>query len=482
MPNNKQFILRLGSNAEKQYIYKTGALFDAILTRANYFESSKGLASSLFIKLNILKKQSVFIIDPCTYVYALDPKQSLSIKSWMKCKKEDAIRKVTENLRLEEKEDPGEYIREITNPQSKDKGKLEINTIKRSYRKLADIFFNTELANIIGKRAIVPDDFKDANILNDFVSKVIEYQRTILLKQYDKEKYSDFRHGVKEPKLILSPYFSINSDSWLELMINLWTSFELQYENENAGLVVVIDKEFFTRKAQNIAEELLKLNTNNIFIWVANYKDHEVNRDQLNSFVDFIITLSQVGKSVFDLYSGGFTTYLIPYGLQGVTNGPGYGLDKDIEPVQGGTVSARYYIPSRHTRQPVFESYTLIVNNQIDQSKNSFHQRICNCPICQVAIKSQASDMLEYYGSLGDVRYDITGNPHRYPKPESIERCNFHFILSRLIEFQWAKNASMDDVINKLDEEIALWSKSNNHLIKWRDTLAYHRNKIKTTK
>lgn len=472
MPNNKQFILRLGSNAEKHYIYKTVPFFDAVIARANYFESSKGLASSLFIKLNILKNQSTFIIDPCTYVYALDPKLSLSIKSWVKCKKEDAIKKITENLRLNENENSKEYIREIINPKSKDKGKVEINTIKRSYRKLADVFLNSELANIVGKRPIIPDDFNDAKILNNFVLRVVEYQKNSLIKQYDKEKYSDFRHGVKEPKIILCPYFSISSDSWLDLMIKLWTEFESQNNIENPGLVVLVDKEFFTYKAEKIAQELLKLKTNNIFIWVTKYKDHKVNEDELNSFAKFVINLSQNGKNVFDLYSGGFTTYLIPYGLQGVTNGTGYGMDRDIEPVQGGTITAQYYIPSLHTRQQVFESFTIIVNNQIDQSKDSFHHSICNCPICQEGIKTQASDMLEYFGSLGDVRYDTNGIPHRYPKPESIERCNFHFILSRLIEFRWAKNASKDDVIARLNTEIVLWSKSNDHLIRWRDTLA----------
>jgi hypothetical protein len=241
---------------------------------------------------------------------------------------------------------------------------------------------------------------------------------------------------------------------------------------------VLVDKKFFTKNSERISQELLKLKTSNIFIWVTDYKDHKVNEDELNSYAKFVIDLSQNGKNVFDLYSGGFTTYLIPYGLCGVTNGTGYGMDKDIEPVQGGTISAQYYIPSLHTRQQVFESYTIIVNNQIDQSKKNFHKQICNCPICQVGIETKASDMLEFFGSLGDIRYDINGIAHRYPKPESIERCNFHFILSRLIEFRWAKNASKNDVIAKLNEEIELWSNSNDnpkssiHLVRWRDTLA----------
>lgn len=478
MPNNKQFILRIGSNAEKHYIYKTVPFFDAVIARANYFESSKGLASSLFIKLNIFKKQSTFIIDPCTYVYALDPTQNSSIKSWVKCKKEDSVKKVTENLRLEGNEDPGAHIREIVNPKDKDLGKVEINTIKRSYRTLADTFFNTELANVVGKRAVGLEDFNDPAVLKNFVANVIEYQKNSLIKQYDKEKYQDFRQGVKEPRIVLSPYFSIYDDSWLNLMVKLWKEFESQNNILNPGVVVLVDKKYFTKQAEKITQELLKLKTSNIFIWVADYKDHKVEKDQLNAYAKFVINLSQNGKNVFDLYSGGFTTYLIAYGLNGVINGAGYGMDRDIEPVQGGTISAQYYIPSLHTRQQVFESYTIIVNNQIDQSKKNFHKQICNCPICQVGIETKASDMLEFFGSLGDIRYDINGTAHRYPKPESIERCNFHFILSRLIEFRWAKNASKNDVIAKLDEEIELWSKStdnpksNIHLIRWRDTLA----------
>lgn len=472
MPNNKQFLIRLGSNAEKHYIYKTVPFFDAVISRANYIESSKGLASSLFIKLNILKEKSSYIIDPCTYVYSLDPTLSLSIKSWVKCKKEDAVRKVTDNLRLSDSENPARYIREIANPKSKDEGKVEINTIKRSYRNLADIFFNEEIASKVGKSAINQDDLDDDNILGEFVANVVSYQKNILIKQYDNDKYSDFRKGVLEPKYILSPYFTINDEESINLMMRIWTEFDTQYDSDNAGLVLLVEKRYFTDNYNKIAEEILRLDTPNIFLWVSNYKDDVASEDELSTYARFVIILSENGKNVFDLYSGGFKTYLIPFGLHAVTNGPGYGMDRDIEPVQGGTVSAQYYLPSLHTRQQVLESYTKIVSNQIDQSKESFHKNICNCPICQEGIKSQAADMLEYFGALGDERYDINGNPHRYPKPDSIEKCNFHFILSRLIEFRWAKDASKGEVINKLENEISLWEKTNSHLIRWKDLLS----------
>jgi len=470
MPD-KQFILRLGSNAEKHYIYKTVPFFDAVIARANYFESSKGLSSSLFIRLNLFKGTSSFIIDPCTYVYGLDPTQNQSIKSWTKCKRNEALGKITENLKLSKDDDPSVYVREIENPRSRDQNKVEINTVKRAYRTLADIYFKPAVANIVGKRAVSIADFEDEEVLNDFVRKVVDYQKDSLIGQYDKEKYSDFRLGVKEPKIILSPYFSICTDAWLEFMIRLWTAFESQISDNDAGLLVLADKDYFVKNEQKITQELLRLKSKNIFVWIANYKDEKVTEAELNAYAGFVITLSQHNKKVYDLYSGGFTTYLIPFGLHGVTNGTGYGMDRDIEPVQGGTVSAQYYIPSLHTRQQVFESYTIIASNILNQTKENFHKVICNCPICQEAIKSHASEMLEYYGALGDVRYDTNGVPHRYPKPESIERCNFHFILSRLIEFRWAKNADRSDVIAKLRNEISLWPNKNDHLIRWREVL-----------
>lgn len=139
--NKKYFFIRIGSNSEKNYIYKSVPFFNAIIAKASLFESSSGLLSSLFIKLNIQKKESAFIIDPNTYVFALDPNNDWSIRSWVKCKRREALKKLKENLRLPDGADISDSIRPVEKPKEADKEKVEIKTVKSSYRRLADKYF-----------------------------------------------------------------------------------------------------------------------------------------------------------------------------------------------------------------------------------------------------------------------------------------------------------------------------------------------------
>jgi hypothetical protein len=171
------------------------------------------------------------------------------------------------------------------------------------------------------------------------------------------------------------------------------------------------------------------------------------------------------------LYSGGFSSFLLPFGLKGITNGPGYGMDKDSEPVVGGIPTAQYYIPSLHIRQTIVDTYNLIQETNLGKDKASFHRDICNCPICQKGINNGASDMIFYYGELGEPLTGKDGIDRSFPTSEAMEKCRFHFIFSRLIEYRWASKTSEEGAIRKLDEEINIWKKNGGHLLIWKDAL-----------
>lgn len=469
--NIKFFFIRIGSNSEKNYIYKSVPFFNAIIAKASLFESSSGLLSSLFIKLNIQKKESSFIIDPNTYVFALNPQNPWSILSWVKCKRSDAFKKLKDNLRLSEGADISKSIQEIEKPKESDKDKVEIKTVKSSYRRLADKYFLKNISDQIGKRALIPDDFIDPDFVQDFVSKVISYQRNILFERFKDEKYKNLQIGILPPKFILSPYFPILNNDWRTTQNIIWEEFSKQYQEENSSLVLLTNKDYFNKNYTLLIEDLLKLSPKYVFFWISGFKEDTAKEDELVRYVDFIQTLSQNGKFIIDLYSGGFSTFLIPLGLAGITNGPGYGMDREIEPVQGGVPAAQYYIPTLHTRQQVLESYTLMHSNNII-SKEDFHKKVCNCPICKTGIKATAAEMTTYFGELGKPKPDKNGNFRSYPSTLAMERCAFHFILARLIEFKWAISANEKDIISRIDSEISIWKKSNKHLLTWRNALS----------
>jgi hypothetical protein len=195
--DKKYFVLRIGSNNEKIYVYKTLSLFSAILTKANYFESSKGFLSALFLRINSIKKkeESFFIIDPVTYAYGLNPQNDWSILSWRKVQKDQAEKVIREELRIPQKEKIGSDLkRQIPNPKGSQIGKVEVLVPNRAYRKIADEYFSgiDKLKNAIGKRAILANDFDDQNI-GRFVQNVIEYQLNALESYYLSPKYETFQ-------------------------------------------------------------------------------------------------------------------------------------------------------------------------------------------------------------------------------------------------------------------------------------------------
>lgn len=468
---NKYFTIRIGSNAEKSYIYNTVPFIDFLLVKANFFESSSGFLSSLFIRTNLEKRSSAFYIDPCTYVFAMDPDNPASIRSWIKCRRDQAVEKISKNLYLTKSDNPYKSIREIENPTDKDHDKVEIYAIKRAYRKLADTFFSSPLNTEIGKRPITIDDFSSSETRREFIDKVVTYQRNVLINRYNKEKFKDFQTGITEPRFILCPYFVITDNNWFELMNSIWIDFDNHYLIENSGIVIVITREWLCSNIERLVSCLTSLKTNNFFIWIDGFKEDIATDIELNCFTRLVTELSGRDKQIFDLYSGGFTTMLLPFGLTGITNGPYYGLDRNIEPVQGGIPTAQYYIPTLHKRQQVLESYKLIQQNNIGDTKEDFHQKVCSCPICVDGIRHDTSDMLQYFGELGPVRLDKNGNKRRYPSQSAIERCNYHFILSRLIEYRSIKDLSKEEVLSRIEQEISLWKVTNAHLNLWLDIL-----------
>lgn len=459
----------MGSNNEKIYVYKTLSFFSGILAKANYFESSKGFLSALFLKINSIKKmeESFFIIDPVTYAYGLNPQNDWSILSWRKVQKDKAEKVIREELRIPQKEKISLALRRpIPNPSGSQLGKVEVLVPNRAYRKIADEYFSgiDKIKNAIGKRAILDSDFDDQN-LGRFVQNVIEYQQNALESYYLPPKYENFK--IPKPLFILSPYFSVNNLAILELMFKIWSEFENLYTEPNSGLVLLSSIDFIKNNFDKLVAFFSKTNSRNIFFWFDDFSEDKIGEFDIETFLKFITTLNLSGKKLFNFYSGGFSPLLLSYGLTGLINGPGYGLARKIEPVKGGIPSAQYYIPSLRIREPVYGAYDLIIKNGLGESKKQFHNEICNCAICKYGIKENAYDMLEYYGVRGEKRFGRDGIPRRFPTKESLERVTYHFILSRLIDFKWASNASKTDVLSQLERDISMWHNNNDVLRMW---------------
>jgi len=466
----KKYFIRMGSNSEKAYIYKTGSLFSGLIVKANFFETSKGMITGIVLKLKSLKKSFDFIIDPITYVYGLDPYNDWSIRSWQKVKAEKADEILRDNLNIPDNESiPANWIRNT------DTSKIEVLSLKKSYKKLSDCYFNNidSIKTEVGKKEITSDYFNNSNI-SIFNKNVIDYQLHSLISYFSESKYSGF--DLPKPSFILSPYFHVYNDTQFEFMIKIWNDFKKQYNENNGAFVFLSTLSYLKSNLNNIIDYFCGTGIQNLFFWFDDYDEYDAslneNSDDITPYIEFVVNLNKHRIALFNMYSGGFSSLLLPFGLTGLINGPGYGLDKKIEPVQGGLPTAQFFIPTLRKRSTVFESYNLIKTNNLGNSKQEFHTNICNCPICQNGIVNDASDMLKFYGELGAQVASRDGRSRQYPTKEALERTTYHFILSRLIDFKFASTATKDEIITKLKSDCSLWSNNNENLCNWFKSLS----------
>lgn len=469
----KSFYLRIGSNSEKKYAEKLGGTFSGIISRANFFEMSSGLLSGLF--LNFTSNNNAFghIIDPVTYVYALNPYNDWSIRSWQKVKKDAAESKLRSDLRLGASETiDSSWIKEIENPTERQKDKVQVYGVNKAYRALADIYFPKSLANRIGKYALEPSDFDDQTI-DAVISRVSGYQTGAISSKYAAKKFADFTGGLPEPAFILAPYFYIKSAEWLKLNQKIWARLGALIKTNKSALVLHCENDFFCENVTEILSSMVKAGPRNVFIWLDGFTEDSASDTQLTAYAKFVTGLSTSGINTFSLYSGGFSLFMLAYGLSGIVTGPGYGMQKDTEPVKGGVPTAKFYMPNRYTREQVLASYDLLERKDLGSSKDKFIAEVCACPICKKGLKEFGNDrsfMLQYYGELAE-QDEENPEKRRLPSQNALERCNFHFLFARLIEYRWALKADKDAAIARLNSNIQKWG-DGNHLATWKSVLS----------
>lgn len=456
----KKYFLRIGSNTEKQYVKKMGTLFSGLLVRANYFESAPGMLSGIFLKFDSMKPPIGYIIDPVTYVFALKPE---FIRSWQKINKDKAKKRLRDDLKLGVEESGyNDWLREIPNPSERQKNKIEIYNIMKAYRKLADIYFDSKIANVVGKQALTINDFNESS-LTAFVKNVISYQENAITVRYNTAKYADFKDIIPYPSIVLSPYFRIDDKETLNFMVRIWQLFDSQYKKDNGAAVLQCTVDFLEDNYQLLLDSLASIEKNILFLWIDGFNEETASSTQLEAYVKFITNAFSSGKQVINLYAGGLSPLLFPFGLYGMVNNTGYGMQRNAEPVKGGIPTAQFYIPTLHIREQALSSYDLFRKNELGETKENFYRDICSCPICKEGIKSGVKDFIPFYGLLDYPKSNLKSTK-RYPTPITLKRCTFHFLFSRLKEYKWAINATQQDAVDHLKKDISLWRTDKDHL------------------
>lgn len=437
----------MGSHSEKEYLTKTGRFLDGLIVGANLLEATPGATMSLLLRLCGEKHAIPYYIDPMTYVFGVytDPKsrRQRTDLDWIK-----SDRKV--------------------------KGKM-VRAIKRSYTALAERYGGPFEAAVERRRAVDVSEFRDTSIAKKVCSSLIEYQLTrIRLELIKDQELAEFAEASPDPAAVFAPYFYIepgDKDLLSDLVLRMASlTAEVAPRNVEVHAVVCADISALADKAllDKLESGLPQTGVSGVWLWFSRFFEVDADVRHLKAFRSFVERLSSQ-IAVYNMHGGFFSLSL--EALSGVSHGIGYGEQKDIHPVIGqSTPSVRYYLPDVCKRLGVPRVEVCFQSLEIETVEDFFRE-VCACVICKGVIKK-----LSDFSAFGEMHRSPGKSQRMAQTPAAAKRCRYHFILNRIRERDWIRNASKKEILEALQYAEDKWnlvpmSGEIGHLSKWREAL-----------
>jgi hypothetical protein len=446
-----KIIIRLGSHAEKEYLLKTGHLFDGLIIGANLIEATPGATASLVVKLCGEKKALPYYIDPMTYAFGryIDPKSGKlrSDLDWIKSNQ-------------------------------KVKGK-EVRDFKRSYVSLVDQLGSP--FNLVKERysALSASDFAESGVSKGACQSVVNYQLERIPGEIAKDpEYQQYISNIPRPTAVFAPYFYIEPTNERP-----WTDLVLEFATQTAGLgldipvhaVICADESFLENTAflARIRNDLPRTGVKGVWFWFSKLHEGRTTENKLKSFRALVEDLSSK-MEVYNLHGGYFSLALSKYGLNGVSHGVGYGEQKNVVPVVGqSTPTVRYYLPALCRRLGVPQIERCFDSLGVTTPER-FYEQICSCVVCKGVI----ADNIRSFSAFGDMQLSSPMSKRMAQTPSAAKRCRFHFLLNRAEERDWIKKAGIQEITSRLGKSINKWSEQPSvkddcvHLETWKKVLS----------
>lgn len=414
-----ELIVRLGSHAEKDYLLKTIDLFSGTIVGANLLESTPGATVSLAWKFD--KQNKSFLIDPMTYVFAIDL---------------DYISSETTDRRTGRT----------------DKG------IKRSFRQICERLGGPyESVILTNRRSITPADLTSGTVIDEMCLSVMAYQmqrmREICEKDPQLEQFSDRAF----PSAVFSPYFYIpaeniaGSQQWEDVCLRIMESFGTIDSTVPKYAVLCIDRRMLKDRdrTRNLMARAIDSGCDACWLWINAFREEGISEDEVNN-LDLLVR--QAGGRDFPLWNmhGGFLSCLLSKrGMAGFSHGIGYGESKDVLPVSAGVLpTIAYHYNPLHVRSSVLDIIRAFSSVGVTDAE-SFHDIVCNCTVCKGVLKGN----LRNFEKFGE-RLVKQGNENPSQTAEAAKLCRFHFLLSRKKELDLVNSSSIEDISTLLRETV----------------------------
>lgn len=444
-------ILRYGTAAEQVHLESMIDTYDLLTINGNMVAFIPGTIANFLVNNFISKKDKGYFIDPLTHAF----QHNIDLLKSKKTKK---------------------------NPNP---------TIKSSIRKMIEIYGEPVESIIKAEDLIIPEDFNDNNLKNNFCKNVLQFQLETVIKQLEEKgllKYieynSDFCKEDIYPEFLIAPYFYMDSntyDDWLPLNIDfIQRASTIIKENEyNKPLFaqLVISKDLLSNntKIEKITQEYCNIPAEGVAIWIDDFNEHEVDDILLANYVKLIKKLSSSNKIVYNLYGSFFSIMLtLPkfncdsYLLNGVGHGLEYGESRAVVPVGGGIPTSKYYYYPLHQRIDFSLAYNLLTYLKIIDpgAENSgdyekYKDKICNCKVC-VSLLAEGMDKFTKFESTDyyNVRYKTGIQRRKKATKETKELCLLHYLYCKENEFKEISSLDKSTILDNLSSSYETYKKS----------------------
>ncbi|HMD76436.1 MAG TPA: hypothetical protein VKG86_03570 [Terracidiphilus sp.] len=415
-----EVILRLGSHAEKDYLLKTMGLFSGAIVGANLLEMTPGATVSLGWKMDSAGKR--FLIDPMTYVFAIDL-DYLSSET-----KDRKTGKVTKD-------------------------------IKRSFKdicgQLGDPF---ESVIIKDRRSLVPKDLSSDRIIDDMCRSVMAYQTQRMKSICDADpQLQDFSDRAS-PSAVFCPYFYIpgenttSSQEWEDVFVRVVKAFGKIPSQVPKYAVLCVARGMLKDRVRmrNLLANAIESGCDACWLWISAFREEDITVEEITNLELLVRHAEGRNFPLWNMHGGFLSCLLSKRGLVGLSHGIGYGESKDVLPISAGALpTVAYHYNPLHVRASVLEIERAFSSIGVNDA-NSFHEIICNCTICKGVLKGN----LRNFAKFGELALK-PGNQKQSQTAGSAKLCRFHFLLARKKELDLVNGSSADDLRKLLNQTVA---------------------------
>lgn len=219
-------------------------------------------------------------------------------------------------------------------------------------------------------RALRASDFSDPSVVERVARKCIEYQLAFGMREEDKRKLSKYAKmlGVSElaplaePLFVTPPYFEFHdqTDEWYRVNIDMCKSALAASGDITVRPVIHLQDIKAIASWKAIADDLTSLGIRQMWIYPNKFKEHDKSERDLVAYRHAISQLRSHGLEVWAMFGGYFAIMLSKYGLNGFSNGVGYGEWRDSGYARGGSAVTRIYVYRLHKYVSIEEAQLLI--------------------------------------------------------------------------------------------------------------------------